>query len=157
MKKRYMQGKCAVIELTCLDESERQFGFVHSNPGIMILIEAFHANDVINTSAAALEWQRSRRYILQAAVTISLMQYNRNDKETWKSPKSVQKRHFVGCRKNTYISELARMITDDFFSFFRFVLHSKKIMADYQAFAGLRGGSPALSLKTPLPPCGAQN
>ena len=80
MKKRYMQGKCAVIELTCVDESERQFGFVYTIPGIMILIEAIQANDVINASAAALEWRWSQRYILQAAVTTSLMQFHRNDK-----------------------------------------------------------------------------
>ena len=89
-----MQGKCAVIELTCVDESERQFGFVYTIPGIMILIEAIQANDVINATAATPKRQRSRRYILQAAVITSLMQYNRNDKETWKSPKSAKKRHF---------------------------------------------------------------
>ena len=32
MNKRYMQGECAVIELTCVNESERQFGFVHTTP-----------------------------------------------------------------------------------------------------------------------------
>lgn len=89
-----MQGECAVIEHICADESERQFGFIHAILEIMILFEAIQANDVINANAAALKWRRSRRYILQAAVTTSLMQYNRNDKETWESPKSAQKRHF---------------------------------------------------------------
>ena len=40
MKKRYMQGEYAVIELTCVDESERQYGFIHAILGIMIIIEA---------------------------------------------------------------------------------------------------------------------
>ena len=94
MKKRYMQGECAVIELTCVDESKRQFGFVHTIPGIMILIEAIQANDVINAIAATPKRRRSRRYNVQAAVTTSLMQFHRNGKETWKSPKSAKKRHF---------------------------------------------------------------
>ena len=34
------------MELTCMDESERQFGFVHAIPGIVILIDTFKANDV---------------------------------------------------------------------------------------------------------------
>ena len=50
-----MQGEWAVIELTRVDESERQFGFVHSMPGIIILIEAIQANDDINATAAASE------------------------------------------------------------------------------------------------------
>jgi hypothetical protein len=53
MKKRYMQGECMVIELTCVDESERQFGFIHAIHGIMIFVEAIQANDVINATAAA--------------------------------------------------------------------------------------------------------
>ena len=52
-KKRYMQGKCAVIELTCVDESEQQFGFVHTIPGIVLCIEAVQANDVIYATAGA--------------------------------------------------------------------------------------------------------
>lgn len=48
-----MQGKCAVIELTCVDESEQQFGFVHTIPIIMICIEAVQANDVIYAIAGA--------------------------------------------------------------------------------------------------------
>ena len=83
-KKRYMQGKCAVIELTCVDESERQFSFVHIIPKIMICIEAVQANDVINATAGASEWRRSQRYILQVAVTIPLIQHHRNNKETLK-------------------------------------------------------------------------
>ena len=55
MNKRYMQGECAVIELTCVNESERQFGFVHTTPGIMILIATIQANEVINATAAASE------------------------------------------------------------------------------------------------------
>ncbi|MBR5170766.1 MAG: hypothetical protein IKW85_09395 [Muribaculaceae bacterium] len=31
-----------------MDESERQFGFVHAIPGIVILIDAIQANDVIS-------------------------------------------------------------------------------------------------------------
>lgn len=50
-----MQGKCAVIEPTYVDEFERQFGFVHTIPGIMILIATIQANDVINATAAASE------------------------------------------------------------------------------------------------------
>ena len=53
MKKRYMQGECTVIKLTCVDESERQFGFVHTTPGIMILIATIQANDVTNATATA--------------------------------------------------------------------------------------------------------
>ena len=52
-KKRYMQGKCAVIELTCVDESEQQFGFVHTIPGIVLCIEAVQVNDVIYATAGA--------------------------------------------------------------------------------------------------------
>ena len=52
-KKRYMQGKCAVIELTCVDESEQQFGFVHTIPGIVLCIEAVQAKDVIYATAGA--------------------------------------------------------------------------------------------------------
>ena len=36
MIKRYMQGECTVIKLTCVDKSERSIGFVHTIPGIMI-------------------------------------------------------------------------------------------------------------------------
>ncbi len=79
-----MQGKCAVIELTCVDESEQQFGFVHTIHGIVLCIEAVQANDVINATAGASEWLRTRHYILQVAVTIPLMQYHRNNKETLK-------------------------------------------------------------------------
>ena len=50
-----MQGKCAVIELTCVDESEQQFGFVYTIPGIVLCIEAVQANDVINATAGASE------------------------------------------------------------------------------------------------------
>ena len=50
-----MQGKCAVIELTCVDESEQQFGFVHTIPGIVLCIEAVQTNDVINATAGASE------------------------------------------------------------------------------------------------------
>lgn len=53
MKKRYMQGKCAVIQLICVDESERQFGFVHTILGIVLCIEAAQANDVIYATAGA--------------------------------------------------------------------------------------------------------
>ena len=84
MKKRYMQGKCTVIQLICVDESVRQFGFVHIIPTSMICIEAVQANDVINATAGVSEWRRSRRYILQVAVTIRLMQYHRNNKEILK-------------------------------------------------------------------------
>ena len=70
MKKRYMQGKCAVIQLICVDESERQFGFVHTIAIIMICNDAIQANDVINATVSALEWRRSLRYVLQVAVTI---------------------------------------------------------------------------------------
>ena len=34
------------MELTCVDESERQFGFVHAIPGIVIRIDTIQANDV---------------------------------------------------------------------------------------------------------------
>lgn len=34
------------MELTRMDEPERQFGFVHAIPGIVILIDTFQANDV---------------------------------------------------------------------------------------------------------------
>ena len=37
---------CAVMELTRMDESERQFGFVHAIPGIAIRIDTIQANDV---------------------------------------------------------------------------------------------------------------
>ena len=59
-----MQGECTVIKLTCVDESERPIGFVHTIPGIMISAGALQANDVINATAAAPEWRRSQRYIL---------------------------------------------------------------------------------------------
>ena len=81
VKKRYMQAECTVIELTCVDKSERSIGFVHTIPGIMISAGALQANDVINATAAAPKQQLSRRYILQAAVTTSQMQYLRNSRE----------------------------------------------------------------------------
>ena len=50
-----MHGEWAVMELTCVDESERQFGFIHAIQGIMIFVEAIQANDVINATAAVSE------------------------------------------------------------------------------------------------------
>ena len=58
MIKRYMQGECTVIKLTCVDESERLFGFVHTIPGIMICVKVVQTNDVINAITAASEWRR---------------------------------------------------------------------------------------------------
>ena len=74
-----MQGECMVIELTCVDESEPQFGFIHAIHGIMIFVEVIQANDVINATAVTLKRQRLRRYILQEAVTASSLQFLRND------------------------------------------------------------------------------
>ena len=155
-KKRYMQGECAVIELTCVGESERQFGFVHTIPIIMICIDVVQANDVINATAGASKWWRSRRDILQVAVIIPLMQHHRNNKETSKWPKSAKICLISGHCKNTYISKLACMTSGDFFASFQFVLHSYWIMADNQPLAGLRGCCPAQSVKTPRLPCGEQ-
>ena len=72
-----------------------------------------------------------------------------NVRVTQQRPKSAKKRHFYGWRKNTHINELACVISDDFYVFFRVVKHSKKILADNQLFTGLRDGSPGLSLGTP--------
>ena len=36
------------MELTRMDESERQFGFIHAIPGIVILFDTIQANDVIS-------------------------------------------------------------------------------------------------------------
>ena len=71
MIKRYMQGECTVIKLTCVDESERLSGFIHTIPGIMRCVKVVQTNNVINATAAASEWRRSRRYVLQAAVSTS--------------------------------------------------------------------------------------
>ena len=150
-----MQAECTVIELTCVDKSERSIGFVHTIPGIMISAGALQANDVINATAAAPKQQLSRRYILQAAVTTSQMQYLRNSRENQPRRRSAQKRLFQRRRKNTYINELTCKISDDFFVFFRAVKHSKKILADNQLFTGLRDGCPGLSLGIPHPPYGA--
>ena len=83
------------------------------------------------------------------------MQTLRNGRETQQRPRSAQKRHFYGCRKNTYINELTYKISDVFFFFFRVVQHSNKIWADNQQFTGLRDGSPGVSLGTPHLPYGA--
>lgn len=94
-----MQGKCAVIQLICVDESERQFGFVHIIPKSLICIEAVQANDVINATTGASEWRRTWRYILQAAVTIPLIQHHRNNKGTLKRPKLPKNMAFLGSVK----------------------------------------------------------
>ncbi len=80
------------------------------------------------------------------------MQTLRNGRDTQQRPRSAQKRHFYGCRKNTYINELTYKISDDFFVIFRVVKHSNKILTDNQLFTGLRDGSPGLSLGTPIRP-----
>lgn len=72
-----------------------------------------------------------------------------NVRVTQQRPKSAKKRHFYGWRKNTHINELACVISDDFYVFFRVVKHSKKILADNQLFTGLRDGSPGLSWYPP--------
>ena len=116
-----MQGECAVIEPTCVDEFERQFGFVHTIPRIMILIATIQANDVINATTAVLEWQRSRRYILQEAVTTSLLQFLRNDERHGKVQNCARLCNFVRSRKNTYISKLMDKFSGDNYVFFQFV------------------------------------
>jgi hypothetical protein len=80
--------------LTCVDESQRPIGFVHTIPGIMIYVIVVQTNDVINATAAAPKQQLSRRYILQAAVTTSQMQTLWNVRDTQQRPKSAKKRHF---------------------------------------------------------------
>ena len=50
--------------LTCVDESQRPIGFVHTIPGIMIYVIVLQTNDDINATAVAPEWRRSQRYIL---------------------------------------------------------------------------------------------
>jgi hypothetical protein len=79
----------------------------------MIFVEAIQANDVINATAAASGWQRSRRYILQATVTTSLSQFLRNDRETRKSAELCKNVQSLKWLKNTYISKLFYGITGE--------------------------------------------
>lgn len=79
-----------------MDESERQFGFVHAIPGIVILIDTFKANDVTNpdecdrccfwVAAVAAIYFADDCYIVSSS---TLSENAKSPSKGWNVPKSA--------------------------------------------------------------------
>ena len=87
-----------------------------------------------NATAAASEWRRSRRYILQATVTSSVVALSPKIRKAPARAEMCQNVPFLEWRKNTYISKLAYIISEEFLQKSRFFRRWKIFIADYQPF-----------------------